>query len=434
MTTNSQATALERASRDWLRAPPPASEPRWLNRQREQAREFFDGHGLPRSHDESFRFLPLASVTAQPLQMANGSGANGTLESSAECIASIGFVDGFPVGEPSDLSPGLSIERLADALANDSGTIQHHLGRVAKPIHGFAAVGLALFHDAWIVRVREGTEVSLPLEVVVRQAQTGLWSIPRLLVVLEPRSRLSIVERQVAGESGGSGLSTAIFEFIVGDGATLNHVRLAARSDSEAELSLVSAEVQKNGHYHSWVGSLGGGLTRLDTRVHLVGAGARVDLDGLYMARHRELVDHHTVVYHESPSTTATETYRGILDDEALAVFDGLIVVKPGAQQTNAQQYNRNLVLSDTAVVHTKPQLEIEADDVVCNHGATVGRLDAQQLFYLQSRGLSASLAKQLLMVAFANELIDRCPAAEFVPAIRTQVAAHLGTTGDLDW
>ena len=431
---DTQVSTLERASRGWLQVPEQRSEPTWLLQRRQEARDYFKVHGLPDAKDESFRFLPLNSVASQHLEPPPTSADELSFSVNLRHYsASVGFIDGCPVGAAVSTTEGLKLERLTELLTTGAEALEPFLGRIATPINGFAALGLALFDDAWIVRVSEGVRVELPLEVIVRQQKGGCWMIPRLLVILEPRSRLALLERQVAAEDASFGLTTGVFEFSIAEGAELTHVRLATHRREEAELSLAAAEVHAGGHYHSWVGSLGGGLTRLDTRVRLVGAGARVDLDGLYIARDHELVDHHTVVYHECESTTATETYRGIVDDEAQAVFDGLIVVKPGAQQTNAQQYNRNLILSDTAIVHTKPQLEIEADDVVCNHGATVGRLDTQQLFYLQSRGLSAEFARQLLTSAFAAELIDRCPMAQLISTIKRRVALQLGGLEAID-
>ena len=434
MSANGQTSALDRASREWLSAPFSSSEPAWLLQQRDFAREYFKSRGLPKSSDEAFRFLPLGPLASKAFHRANGSSKPSSIESDAHCVASIRFVDGKPVGEVGTLPTGLFIERLKTLLPTRGQDVERHLGRLAKPINGFAALGLALFDDAWVVRVQKGVNVELPLEISIEQHEGGVLSLPRLLVILEPGSHLTLVEQQVASSRESLGISAGIFEFVVGEGAELKHVRITMRNENAAELSLAVAEVHADAHYHSWVGSLGGALTRLDTQVKLVGSGARVDLDGLYVARNRECVDHHTVVVHECQNTSATETYRGILDDEAQAIFDGLIVVRPGAQQTNAQQYNRNLILSDSAVVHSKPQLEIEADDVVCNHGATVGRLDPQQLFYLQSRGISAAFAKQLLTAAFANELIDRCPHAALVPMIRSRVASHLGTSEAIDW
>lgn len=433
--SNAQVSVLERSSSDWLMTPHFQSEPAWLAQRRLLAREYFLSHGLPKSTDESFRFLPLTSVTSRQLRQAPTSVNEMRLGSNnAECSASIGFLDGIPVGDVESLPHGLRLDRLKQLLNVSSDAVEPFLGRLAKPINGFAALGLALFDDAWVVRVSADVHVELPLEIIVRQQQSGYWSIPRLLVIMEPRSRLTIIEKQMASNDARFGLTTGVFEFAVAEGAYLTHVRLASRSLEEAELSTAAVEVRSGGHYHSWVGSMGGGLTRLDTHVRLAGTDARVDLDGLYIARNRELVDHHTVVVHECENTTAEELYRGIVDDEAQAVFDGLIVVRPGAQHTNAQQHNRNLVLSDTAVVHAKPQLEIEADDVVCSHGATVGRLDAQQVFYLQSRGIAVDLAKQLLTSAFASEVIDRCPVSGLIPNITRQVRSRLGAMEDPDW
>jgi Fe-S cluster assembly protein SufD len=355
-------------------------------------------------------------------------------DEDAQWSASISFIDGIPVGQVVNLPSGLRIDHLRNLLAVEGDSLEPLLGHLATPINGFAALGLAVFDDAWVVRVLADSTIDLPLEIIASQQPGGYWAIPRLLVIMEPRSKLTIVEKQVASEAGSFGLTTGVIEISVAEGAELTHVRVAARGTEEAELSTAAVEVHSGARYISWVGSIGGGLTRLDTHVRLKGNDARVSLDGLYVARNREMVDHHTVVIHECESTTAEESYRGIVDDEAQAVFDGLIVVKPGAQHTSAQQYNRNLVLSDTAVVHAKPQLEIEADDVVCNHGATVGRLDEHQIFYLRSRGLSAELARQILTSAFASELIDRCPVSGLIPTIKRRVTSHLGAMENLDW
>jgi Fe-S cluster assembly protein SufD len=433
--SDAQVSALERSSLEWLKESLTKSEPHWLAQRRTLARDYFLAHGLPKSHDESFRFLPLTAVTSRQLRQAPKPVDAGCLgEKDAAWSASIGFFDGIPVGDVDHLPIGLRIDRLKHLLSVGSDNLEPLLGQLATPINGFAALGLAMFDDAWVVRVEAGATIDLPLEILVRQQPGGYWAIPRLLVIMEPRSRLTIVEKQVASDAGSFGLTTGVVEISVAECAQLTHVRLATRGEGEAELSTAAVEVDSGAHYHSWVGSIGGGLTRLDTHVRLKGTDARVSLDGLYVARNQELVDHHTVVVHECENTTAEESYRGIVDDEAQAVFDGQIIVKPGAQHTNAQQYNRNLILSDAAVVHAKPQLEIEADDVVCSHGATIGRLDAQQIFYLQSRGISAELAKQILTSAFASELIDRCPVSRLIPNIKRRVTSRLGAMEGLDW
>jgi Fe-S cluster assembly protein SufD len=252
--------------------------------------------------------------------------------------------------------------------------------------------------------------IELPLDVVVQQWGGGQWSVPRLLVILEPGSELKLIERHLPSNDGSLELTTGVFEFFLGRSARLQHVRLCSRGQQQAELTTTAVQVAADAHYHCWTATNRGMLTRFDTHVSLVGPGARADLDGLYIASGTDIVDHHTRVIHECENTTVQETYKGIVDDRAQAVFDGQIVVRPGAMGTNAQQFNRNLLMSDQAIVHTKPQLEIDADDVTCSHGATVGKLDEQQLFYLQSRGISGEQAKRILTTAFAAELIDRCP------------------------
>ena len=406
---------LERSTRTWFNDERLPSEPPWLAQRRQLAREYFDRNGIPTIRLESFRFLPLTSITSESLRPAEYSETK-IDGASSPTAASIGFIDGHPQGSLDALPPGLRIDRLGQLLSTEPGAMEPYFGNLAAPIHAFSAIGLAAFRDAWIIRVAAGASIELPIDIIVQQKRGGYWAIPRLLIVLEANSQLRVIERHVRSENSDFGLTTGVFEILLSEGARLDHVRLCNRGAGEAELSATSVQVQANAHYHAWTATNGGMLTRFDTHVRLVGRDARADLDGLYVARGKDIVDHHTVVVHECESTTVEESYKGIVDDEAQAVFDGLIVVKPGAQHTNAQQFNRNLLLSDKAVIHTKPQLEIDADDVVCSHGATVGKLDEQQLFYLQSRGVSAEHAKQMLTRAFAAELIDRCPVSQAMP------------------
>lgn len=405
-------TRLEQAAREWLgNSPGASSEPAWLSNRRSEAREYFLRNGIPSNRQEEFRFLPLASIVSEALVPA--------LESTIEhlvtppqwaCAASIGFLNGHPTGSLNQLPAGLHIHRLSELLRTAPESIEPYFGSLASPIHGFAAIGLSSFKDAWVVKVAAGTSIELPLDVVVQQWGGGQWSVPRLLVILEGGSQLSLIERHLSSDEGAPELTTGVFEFFLGASARLQHVRLCNRGQKEAELTTTAVRVAADAHYHSWTVTNRGMLTRFDTHVNLVGPGARADLDGLYIASGTDIVDHHTRVVHECENTTVQESYKGIVDDRAQAVFDGQIVVRPGAMGTNAQQFNRNLLMSDHAIVHTKPQLEIDADDVVCSHGATVGKLDEQQLFYLQSRGISGEQAKRMLTTAFAAELIDRCP------------------------
>jgi Fe-S cluster assembly protein SufD len=426
---------LERSTRIWVNDELSLSEPPWLSQRRQLAREYFDRNGIPTNRQESFRFLPLSSIASESLRPAVRSDSTTQFNGSAlPTAASIGFIDGQPQGSLRALPPGLRIDRLEDLLRSAPDALEPYFSKLAAPIHSFAAIGLAAFRDAWIIRVAAGASIELPVDIVVQQKRGGYWAIPRLLIVLEANSQLKVIERHVPSESPDFGLTTGVFEILLEQGACLHHVRLCGRGGSEAELSATSVQVESNAHYHAWTATNGGMLTRFDTHVRLVGRDARADLDGLYVARGKDIVDHHTVVVHECESTTVEESYKGIVDDEAQAVFDGLIVVKPGAIHTNAQQFNRNLLLSDSAVVHTKPQLEIDADDVTCGHGATVGKLDEQQIFYLQSRGVSSEYARQMLTRAFAAELIDRCPISEAMPHLTGDLHSLFASTEQGVW
>ena len=420
-------TRLEKAARGWLVDEVPAAEPEWLSRRRSTAREYFEQRGIPTIRQEDFRFFPLTGITSEALHAVSRAQADMTLGlpewASAACI---GFVNGQPIGLLDSLPIGLRIELLSEVLNTAPNALEPYLGNLAVPNNGFAAVGLSLFRDAWVVRVAEGACIELPLDIVSQQRGGVQWAIPRLLVVMESGSQLKLIERRVSDDSSNVDLTTGVFEIFLGERAQLQHVRLCSRGGKDTELTATAVRVAANGHYHAWTATNKGMLTRFDTHVHLAGDGARADLDGLYVASQRDIIDHHTRVVHASENTTVEESYKGIVDDQAQAVFDGQIVVQPGAMGTKAQQYNRNLLMSDHAVVHTKPQLEIDADDVACSHGATVGKLDEQQLFYLQSRGISGEQAKRMLTTAFAAEVLDRCPVkqvAQFLTGFMTTLS-----------
>lgn len=403
-----------------------SGEPAWLTERRAAALQQLRLQSLPTASDEEFRFLPLASIAGERLQLSGVVSAKSMpLAASPAIAASLGLVDGVPLGEVPALPPGLQIQRLQEILRLEPDLLEPYLGAVAAPSNVFAAVGLSAFRDAWVIRVAANSKIELPVEIVLQQASGGCWAIPRVLVILDAGSYLKIIERREAGTHEVTSLSTGVFEFALGASAILEHVRLCSNGSNEAELALTEVRVSAGAQYKSWTATSQGLLTRFDTHVRLEGAGAEAILDGLYLARGSEIIDHHTKVIHECANTRVSELYKGIVDDQAQAIFDGQIVVKSGANGTDAQQYNRNLLMSDRAVVHTKPQLEIDADDVACSHGATVGKLDEQQLFYLQSRGISGREAKGMLTTAFAAELVDRCPIAQAVTHV--EKSFHLG-------
>jgi Fe-S cluster assembly protein SufD len=263
-------------------------------------------------------------------------------------------------------------------------------------------------HGAF-VSVGKGVEAPDVVHLVfVSEAAAGETQIahPRVLIVAEESSRLSVVETHVG--SSGTYCTNAVTEIAIGPNASVTHCRLQEESTDAYHIGTVQARQSADSRFRSHAVSLGGRLSRCNVNTILDGTGAECSLDGLYLARGEQHVDFHTTIDHAQPHGTSRELYKGVLDERATAVFNGKVYVRPDAQKSDAGQVNRNLLLSDSATVNTKPQLEIFADDVKCSHGAAIGRLDPDHLFFLRSRGIGPDDARRLLIFGFANEVIER--------------------------
>jgi Fe-S cluster assembly protein SufD len=401
-----------------------AADPAFRAAERAAATAWLEARGLPAPDDEAFRFTPLRSVLRVPFA-APGEGERAT-EPSADArlrgldAHRITLVNGMPVsGVPgsaadaaraegmallaSDPLRGVEIRRLGDVLRHEPGRVAAHLG-LAGTSHGFDALNAGLFADGVVVFARGGVPAKLHIEHVARPSSAPTLSVPRVLVIAEAGSQLFLVETHAA--SGDlPHLESSVTEIDVAEGAHVTHARVHYGTSGAASLATIGVRQARDSRYTSRAFTFGGSLSRVDLRVKLDGPGAECVLDGLYVARSGELVDHHTTVDHVAPRCTSRQRYKGILEGTGTAVFDGTVFVRRGADRTAAHQENRNLLLSNDAVVHTKPHLEIDTDDVKCSHGATVGRLDPAQLFYLRARGMDASVARSLLTYAFAREM-----------------------------
>jgi Fe-S cluster assembly protein SufD len=237
---------------------------------------------------------------------------------------------------------------------------------------------------------------------------------PRTLILVGSNAQCSIVETY-AGT--GAYFTNAVTEIVAGEGAVIDHYKLQQESPEAFHVATMHATLGRSANFSSHSISLGGALVRNDANVTL-SEGTEATLNGLYIANRRQHIDNHTEIDHAKPHGTSHELYKGILDGHATAVFNGRIIVRKDAQKTDSKQTNKNLVLSDDAVINTKPELQILADDVRCTHGATIGQLDAEALFYMQSRGIGRRQARDLLTYAFAQDIIDRVK----IPALKDQL------------
>jgi Fe-S cluster assembly protein SufD len=313
----------------------------------------------------------------------------------------------------SNLPAGVRLLNLASATE-----LAHDLGSLAGAEDPFANLNTARFTDGALVIIPKGLQVEAPLHVLFIADQDGdqaICALPRLFVVLERGASATLVEEY---QGRGRTLTCAVTEVIVRENATLNHERIQRESSEAYHFSALTARVERDGQYNCRTIAFGGRLSRSTPWVTLAETGASVILDGLALLGETQLADTHSFIDHTVPHCTSRQTHKTIADGASLAVFNGIIYVRKDAQGTDAQQQCRGLLLSAQARVDAKPQLEIYADDVKCAHGAAIGQLDPEALFYLQSRGLTPPLARNLLTYAFASDLLAGIP----VPSLKRQL------------
>lgn len=391
--------------------PLPAS----LARVRRVALARFAELGFPGSKDEEWRAtgvapiaeVPFAPRAASPLDLSDLARLvpGPVLEMPGPRRVFVNGVLSQGLGSR-DLPEGLELVTLDEALQTHPALVEVLLARGERK--SFSALNMAFFGDGALLIVREGAVLPEPVHLVyVTSGVDGpTMAAPRTVALLGAGSRAALVESYVGG--GERTLTNAVTEIRLGDGAVLHHHRIEHEAAKAFHVGTTSVEQGKGSEYRSFAFSDGGALARHELEVALAGEGASCALDGLTLIRSGQLIDHHTFVDHASPGCRSEELYKGILDGTARGVFRGRVLVRLGAQKTDARQANRNLLLSRKAQVNAKPQLEIHADDVKCTHGATVGQLDREALFYLRARGIGEPQARALLTEAFAGEVTER--------------------------
>ena len=404
--------------------------PKWLAPLREAGIASFADQGFPTLKDEDWRFTNVAPIVKLPFHLASKAAVNGA-ESKAindSVFAKLPgqrlvFVNGFFSAKLSSLKPvagGVRIESLSAALAKDSALIEKHLGQYAHTANNtFAALNQAFFADGAFIFVPAGVEMDglVQLIYIPSAEQRGETILPRNLIIAEANSKLTVVESYLS-TANIAYLTNAVTELVAGDNATVEHIKLQDEAAAAFHIATISGEFGRasNVSVHSF--ALGAKLSRTNIRTKLAGEGLECILNGLYLTRGEQLADHHMIVEHAQPHCASHEYFNGILDDKSKGVFHGRIYVHHVAQKTDAKQTNKNLLLSDDATADTKPQLEIYADDVKCTHGATIGQLNDEAIFYLRSRGIPEKTARRMLIHAFAGEIIERVkcePAREVI-------------------
>ena len=320
---------------------------------------------------------------------------------------------------------GVIVCGLAEALQKHPQLVEPHLARHADfKRNAFAALNTAFLRDGAFVYVPANVAVEAPIDLssvvaALDQNHPYVWH-RRALVVLGRTARATVVES--FGGSSGAYFTNAVTEIVVGDNAELDHYKIQEEGPEAYHVGIMQVQLGRAARFSSHAFTLGGLWTRNEINAVFTGEGAECTLNGLYRGDGRRLIDNHTFIDHAVPNCVSHELYKGVLGDKARGVFNGKIYVRQDAQKTDAKQTNKTLLLSEEATINTKPQLEIYADDVKCTHGATVGQLDDESIFYLRSRGVGLQEARNLLIYAFANDVVGRVK----VPSLRERLERTL--------
>lgn len=397
-----------------------AKQPAWVFPLRKAGLARFAERGFPTLKDEDWRFTnvaPLAKLPFRPVYEFAQDGVTpevlaGFTFGSLDATRLV-FVDGHFAAELSTPGPAPaagSIQSLAAALKENSPLLEKHLGRPSTVgEEPFTALNTAFFQDGAFVHVPAGRRLERPVHLlfVSTAREAGATASPRNLVVLERGAEATVLETY-ASVANGTYFTNAVTELVLEEGAALEHCKVQDESQSAFHIAGIHARLGRNARLAAHSIATGARLSRNNIRTALAGEGVHCVLNGLYLTKGDQLADHHMVVEHAQPHCQSHEYYNGILDGRSKGVFHGRILVRQAAQKTDAKQTNKNLLLSEQATVDTKPQLEIYADDVKCTHGATVGQLNEESIFYLRSRGIGAVTARRMLIHSFAGEIIER--------------------------
>lgn len=324
------------------------------------------------------------------------------------------------------LPAGVVVQSMAEALVEHADKIKPYLGQILKQQHGFHALNTAMLHYGVFIYLPAGVRLTTPILLSHWQDKTNHAAHIRHLVVAEEGSSASIIE-DYHGNADVSYFTNTITEVCLAANATVTHYKIQRESSLAYHIGHVAVQQAAHSQFNSHSFSIGGKLVRSDITIGLHEPGAHCLMNGIYAPSDKQHVDHHTVVTHDVPDCSSEQDYKGILSGQSRAVFNGRVIVAKDAQHTLAQQQNKNLLLSAKAEIDTKPQLEIFADDVVCTHGATVGQLDEEALFYLAARGIGRAEANRYLVQAFASENMKKIANPELADWLSTLLNQQLG-------
>ncbi len=403
--------------------------------QRAAAFDVFAKEGLPHRRIEEWKYTDLRALMreAKPLASPPDAAAKASAKGAGALLGDLGarrlvFVDGAFVPELSDvanLSSGLTVRSLADALTDGDPLLTTHLGKLAPAGDVAVALNTALMGDGTVIRIAAGSTIERPLHLLFVASAKPAASFVRSLVVVEQGARAMLIESH-EGPPGSDYQVNAAVELFVGDDAHVDHVKIIGEGAEALHVSTLAAAIGAHARFNSFTFTAGGGVVRNQLFLRFDGEGSLAGIRGATLLKGRQHADTTLVADHIARDCQSREMFKTVLDDEAHGVFQGRIIVRPHAQKTDAKMMTRALLLSERAEADNKPELEIFADDVQCGHGATAGALDDELKFYLMARGIPAAEAESLLIQAFVGEAIEGIEHAGLREALMDGVVAWL--------
>ncbi len=397
-------------------------DPVWLKGFRRAAFQRVSERGFPTVKDEAWKYTPVGRILSVAFEPAEASASCRLSSAEIDQLAGdlggarLVFVNGYFSPQCSSLEKlpqGVKVKSLASALAEEGESLEALLSRpFGEQTHAFTALNAACAEDGAFVQIPANTVIEEPIHLVFLSDPGAalpagpVVSHPRTLVLAGPGSRVTIVETYV-GILDEVYLTNAVTEVVLEEGAAVEHYKVQNETETAFHIALLDVRQERDTQFTTHSVALGSLLARHEVSVRLHGPGATTTLNGLYMPQNEQHLDNPTTIDHVAPECTSRELYKGVVDGQGRGVFDGRIVVRPGAMKTDSSQTNKNLLLSESARVNSRPQLEIFADDVKCAHGATVGQLNEEVVFYLRTRGFSQLAARDLLTYAFVGEMLE---------------------------
>jgi Fe-S cluster assembly protein SufD len=374
----------------------------WLLDLKQQARSDFARLGFPTKYDEDWKYTSTVPLLQHTF--------------SKSCASDL------CVGE---VPAGVVVLPLYEALTSHADLIKPYFNKIMQQMHGFHAFNTAMFDDGMLIYIPEGLCVEKPIVLHHKQSQANAVTCFRHLVIAAPNSSCTVIE-DYESSIDTPYFTNAVTEITLGASSTVIHGKLQCEGASAFHVSEVAVRQEENSSFESHSVSMGGQWVRSDTHITFSAPGASCVMNGMYAPTARQHMDHHTTVNHAVPGCISTQDYKGILNQRARAVFNGKVLVAKGAHHTEAKQSNKNVLLSSMAEVDTKPELQILADDVVCTHGATVGQLDEEALFYLATRGIDTVLAQHYLIQAFFADNIKNITQPDLKSRVQTLLNQHI--------